>query len=306
MARASALRLAIGLLLLACLPGLQADGGHALRPGPDPTGRAGRNAPRPASGVSRDPRSAVAHYNSLPKGITFEEAASGLDPFHALQFHAPSNSFFVNRSLLYRNPLPREEMIEVVEAIARDDRLGLSLILDEESNRIERTILFGGLRRDYTITRPMTRADLFLCAVVFGWEEALGRMELPGGYRPLRSRDRSVQAVCYGNYTGYTFGRYRNVIRRRDLDLRVMLVPMSRERAPDGGYLPDYRKLAAGALDPADRENLRHLMEHREDYLALPVLERAVRVGEAAAFVRHVRDSGIDLRGLLRILRASS
>jgi hypothetical protein len=300
MFRACRFRLAAALLLLAALPGSPADPGVPLRPAPDASAAA-----RLPDGATPEPARAAERYGSLPKGITFEEAAKGLDPVHALQYHAPSNSFFVNRSLLYRSPLPRAEMLEVVEAIALDDRLGLSLVLDEESNRIERTILYGGLEREHAITRPMTRADLFVCAVVFGWPDALRRTTLPGDYRPRQAVRRRIPAVCYGNYTAYVFGRERNVIRRRDLELRVMLVPMARERAPDGGYLPDYRKLAEGVLEPADRENLRHLLAYREDYLELPVLARAVRVGEAAAFVRHVRDSGIDLRALHRILRTS-
>jgi hypothetical protein len=112
-----------------------------------------------------------------------------------------------------------------------------------------------------------------------------------------------VNAVCFCNFTDYRFVVSGTTARRVGVDLKILLVPMAEERAPDGGYLPDYERLARGEVEPTDRANLAHLLAYEADYLERPAVAQAVRIGEAAAFLRHLRASRINLRALAREMR---
>jgi hypothetical protein len=250
------------------------------------TATAEETAPRAAAAR------AVDTYASLPKGVTLEGRARGFEPVKYLQYDRASNSFLVNKDTTYPNPVDRDEMTRLLRALAEDDRLGVSVIFNREE------LVFGALRRRGEIARALVNADILLTSVVFGWNHRLERVDLPGDYVPKSPGRRTVDTVCYHNFHDYTFERRGDAYARTDFTLTTMLIPMSRERSSDGGYLPDWQRLDSGELEPTDKENLAHLRAHLDEYLAMPRVEKVVRLGEAAAFVRLIRDAQFDLNAI--------
>ncbi len=231
-------------------------------------------------------------YASLPKGVTLEGKARGFDPIKYLQYDRESNSFRINKDTSYPNPVDRGEMVRLLRALAEDDRLGVSVIFNREE------LVFGALRRRGGIARALVDADLLLTSVVFGWNHRLERVDLPGDYVPKSPGRRTIDTVCYHNFHNYTFEKSGSMYSRTDFTLTTMLIPMSRERSTDGGYLPDWQRVDSGELEPTDLENLAHLRANLDAYLAMDRVQKAVRLGEAASFVRLIRDAQFDLNAI--------
>ncbi len=238
----------------------------------------------------------MATYGSLPKGVLLEGVAEGFESLRTLAYDRSKNCLIVNGRARYPLPVTRARFREIVLALQRDDRLGVSIVLGE------RDIVYGALEKASSIARHMRQTDLFLIAVVFGWIERLGGTSLPAAYTP-RQAEGGRPTVCYHTFTDYRFRKLGDTYRLANVDLRTTLVPMGAGRAADGGYVPDWEALRQNRFDPTYRANADHVQQYEDAYLRLPAVRQTARCGEAAAVIRYLKRSGVNLRVLAAELR---
>lgn len=255
-----------------------------------------------------EPARAPAHrYGSVPKGVTLEGTAVGMEPLTAVRYDKGRNQFILNRSIVYKNPVSAATARELAEALQRDDRLGVSF------GHHDTPIVYGRLSKRGVVAQQLFDADRLLGGVAFARTEWLKGIVLPARYKPQKAHPRRIRSAMYANLTAYQFQKHelpdagqdgiRALYSRITSDLELVLIPLSNRRARDGGHLPDMEKLKKGIVEPADKANLTHLEQNKVNYMEMPAVAAAVRLGEAAAFLRHVRDSGLSLSDLAGQLR---
>lgn len=225
-------------------------------------------------------------------GITLEGTASGIAPVTRLAYDPQTNRLVLNASETVANPVSREELLDIIEAVRLDDRLGVSVKLNNE------LIVYGKLLRRSPVARKLEDTDNFFRAVVFAERSLLRGRELPGGYRPKSPRNRERAGVIYIGLDNFEFRKTGGSYFPSGVKMDVILIPMAKYTAPDGGYLPDYDALEKGDYQEEDKQNTDHILEHKQAYMQMDVVANAIRIGEAAALVRFFRECGINLEDL--------
>ncbi len=238
------------------------------------------SAPVPPDGAS----AIAARYGSCPKGVIVEGEAAGIEPVRTIKYDIGQNAIILNQDVRYAVPVSREILYQLVMALARDNRVGVSL------NSAQKIVIYGALDAKGAAARQLVEADRLLTGVVVGNLDYLGGARLPEGVRPRPAPARRYAAICVHKFFGFVFARRQNEYFRTQLKMANMLFPLSDRAARDGGMLAD--EGADANLEPTDRENLRDLREHSEAFLAVPEVRRAAEIGETAAFIRYLRDHG--------------
>ncbi|MBN1256522.1 MAG: hypothetical protein JXA52_02315 [Planctomycetes bacterium] len=242
-------------------------------------------------------------YGSIPKGIVLEGAGESMEEITEAVYNREENKFLLNQKYAYRLPVELKEFAIILEAISQDDRLGISYTTTKDF------ITFGKLSDRTVVARNLLKADLFLGGVVYGIQRQIGKQELPENYEPVVVGLEEIKtAVCF-SFVDYIF-----TLDPKSLEytafaptMHITVVPLSKKHAADGGNLPDLELLEKGegfgkSFGVECQPNVEHILANREEYFKLPVVATAVRYGEAAAFARRLRDSGIDLAELLKTL----
>ncbi|MBP5233394.1 MAG: hypothetical protein J6333_08305 [Planctomycetes bacterium] len=238
------------------------------------------SAPLPPDGAP----ALAARYGSCPKGVIVEGEAVGLEKVRTIKYDIGQNAFILNQDARYAVPVPRDVLYQLVMALARDNRLGVSL------TSAQKIVAYGALDANGAAARQLVEADKLLTGVVVGNFGYINGARLPEGVRPRQAPARRHAAICVHKFFGYVFTRRQNEYFRTQLKMANMLFPLSSRSAMDGGQLA-----ADGAdanLEPTDRENLGDLRAHSEEFLAVPEVRRAAEIGETAAFIRFLRDHG--------------
>lgn len=236
-------------------------------------------------------RQIIAKYKSIPGGITLESAASGLGRIRNVLYDPSTNVFMVNGNTLYENPVSRLEMKELLKALGNDDRLGVSLG--------DRDLIYGDLREGSLPCIQLKLADHYLGCIVFANNRWVHRHRFPEGYRPKPNRTSGGFYAVYFNFSDYRFLTENGRITPGGSDLTITLVPLTGEKDAQGGYLPDYEKIQSEKLSREYEENIGHIVRHMAHYQEEGRVRRVNTFGEAAAFVRALRDSQIDLPRLI-------
>lgn len=244
------------------------------------------------------PSTATAIYGSLPKGVILEGGAQGMDPVKQIRYDRGRNRFLINETHEYQSPVPPDTMKELLVGIGRDDRVGISLRLDGSP------IIYGYFGRRSPVVQALTTADAFFQGVILARAENLEGVQLPGDYQPKAVEGgRTIYTAFYVKLDNYRFQKGAKEYTVGPHDLTIQLVPVKQEAAEDGGYQPDYEALEKNRLHEEDQANVAHIKKNRAAYEAMPPVAVAVRIGEGAAFVRHLRDSKINLRALAAQMR---
>lgn len=235
-------------------------------------------------------------YPSVPKGIVLEGAAIGMEPISSVTYDARRNAFIINNSAIYPNPVSPQDFKELCEALADHNHLGVSIRPDRSF------FTYGRISHNSRIARDLASTDRLLGGVVFGMREFIGNRRLPGGYVPksIPPQQRRIISASTWKLKDFRFVKDgQNVYRRVDYNLDSELTPVRRDsRARDGGYTSDPEAARRGEIEPADRENHNHIMMSRGEYMAMPEVDRAAKIGEAAAFIRWIR-GGTANRGVV-------
>lgn len=232
-------------------------------------------------------------YPSVPKGVVCEGAAIGIEPVNSITYDRNRNGFVINGNSFYQNPISKEDFRELLGSLAQHNHIGVSI-------RPDRTFFtYGNISPNSRIARDLAAADRLLGGVVFGMREYIGNRRLPGGYVPksLTPQQRRILSACTWHFRDFRFAKGgQNVYQRVDYNLDSTLTPVRRDsRARDGGYTSD---VGNTNIEPADRENHNHILSNRGEYMAMPEVDRAAKIGEAAAFIRWVR-GGMANRGVI-------
>lgn len=225
-------------------------------------------------------------------GVTADGTATGIPHVVTLQYDAAANRFTLNGAETVNNPVTRAELLDIISALRLDDRLGVSVKLNNE------LIVYGRLNKRSPVAKKMEDTDNFFRAIVFAEPALLKGRALPGNYTPKVARNRERASVIYFSLDDFSFFRNGTAYYPKEAKTSVLLIPMAKYTAPDGGYLPDYDALEKDEFQSEDKENTDHIQLNKEEYLKMEVVSNSIHIGEAAALVRFFRDCGINLEAL--------
>lgn len=239
-------------------------------------------------------------YGSVPKGLLLEGKAKGFGKIEIVSYDPGKHRFILNRQEYYPIPtgVSREDLASLLEGLSKDDRLGVTYMPGGEVK------LYGAVKRTSPLLQDLAKADRFLVSVVFGWRKNLRGIPLPGGWVPLENPNRKQPLICVTVFRDYIFSRSEGSYYRTNVGMSNLLIPMSEKLSGDGGY-----KEGEGPANPegTDLENLEYLKAHASEFVKIPLIQKAVVIGEVAAFARFLRDNGkLNLKELAVHVRKAS
>ena len=234
-------------------------------------------------------------YNSIPKGVTAEGIGFGLGEVKTATYDPQTNQITIDDGYVYSIPIPREEVIELAEALLKDDRIGVSLTAEN------RVIVYGALSKKSALVQAFHALDQFLSGVVYGMPKYYAGQKLPGDYQPIAIREEKIPTACCFAFQNFVFQKYDDTkrIKRIALALDVLQIPLAKQRAPDGGHLPDMAVLEKGGFGEESKVNLNHLRDNIDEYLKLPIVARATAIAEAAVFLRTLKENSVKLEEII-------
>lgn len=236
----------------------------------------------------------VGKYKSVPGGITLEGAGAGLPDIQQIQYDAGTNSFLINGGIKYENPVSRFEMKSLLKALSQDDLMGVSLG-DED-------IIYGSLPQGSLPSIYMKLLDHFLGCVVFANNRWLYTHAFPENYRPKQNFSAGDYYAVYFNFKDYQFSLENNQIKALNSRLAITLIPLTNQKDDKGGYIPDYMRIAAGMIPSEYEDNIHHVVKNMNYYQNEMRLQKVDAYGQAAAFVRALKEQGQSLNSLAESL----
>ena len=226
-------------------------------------------------------------YKSIPGGITLEGSGRGIENVKNVVFDKNSNSFLINNRLVYKNPVSVPEMRYILRAVSQDDRMGVSLG--------DTDVIYGSLTPGSIPCINLKLADHFLGCIVFANNRWLLNYDFPENYRPRKLFRSGGGYAVYFNFEEFRFKELNNRIMPAESTFTITLIPLTREKGPEGGYMPDFEKIAKGRIPREFESNAAHIVNHIDYYRRDVRVSRTGSYGEAAAFVRALRAEGIPL-----------
>ncbi len=234
--------------------------------------------------------SLIQRYKEIPGGIVLEGAGLGIESIQKVTFDSQSNVFQINGDYSYSCAVSPEEMKAIAEALDKNDLLGISLG--------EQAFVYGNLTEGSFPSIYLQLADHFLGSVVFANQEALSSYAFPSGYLLQKNQEtEGCFAVCF-NLDRYQFKFTGKKLHSSSSDLSVTLIPLLTEKSAEGRFLPDFDKIQKGELPNAYQNNATHLVENITHYQKDFRIQKIIRYGETAAFLRALKTQGISLASL--------
>lgn len=271
--------------------GTQANGAQASdtavasRPASVVTGRSQPAQPPEVANV-------VERYGSLPGGVVLEGSATGLDSVTSMHYDTATRKLILGDNLSFKTETSMGDIAQLARALAEDDRVGISITSDN-------IITYGAVPEDTDLARNLTVADAFLVDFVVPPREWTKGYRMAGGYEPV-SVDTDVEIVSFYRLHNFTFEVRDNQVVLADAKADIYVVPVTNERAQDGGYLPDLNALASSSATVVTeiKKNADHIAENINYYMGERAARRAVAYGQVAAILRHLKSKGVDLSAL--------
>lgn len=263
------------------------------------TGYQGTAAGRPAvtGGGFKKPnrqfaQQVVKRYKSIPGGITVEGVGEGLSSYNRAVYRPGRGEITLNGAYHYKLPVSPIEGKEILNALADDDRLGVSLGSYH--------LIYGAITPQSSVVIKLKLADRFLAGIVFNESDWLKDYKLANNYRPLNNTSRlgSGGVAVYFMFGRYRFVRQGDRIALAGSGLDITLIPLSDKKGPNGGHLPDEKALAEGRSSYAYQKNIEHLSANIGYYMKEPLVASIADIGQFAAFARALKKNGVDLKKL--------
>ncbi len=234
-------------------------------------------------------------YGCIPKGVTLEGAAAGIPELKEVTFDKTGNRFILNGNVLYNSPLPNDQMVLILRAVYKDDRLGVSYNITNDNS-----VVFGALSSRGKVTDALTRTDLLLAAVIFGWDQYLKDVTLPNEYVPQKVPS-GTNTVGFFVFDKYLFAVKENQLVNVSSTVTPHIFPVVSTTVKTAGFKLDEDALKRDDyLTQEHQANLREIYANLAAYKALEPVAMTIKVGEAASFARYLRDSKIELKPLLK------
>ena len=236
-------------------------------------------------------------YGTIPGGVLLEGVIAGLPPITAARFVPASNELLLNGRIRYALPIPKSEVADIFAAVARDDRIGVSLpsVFSVRLNEI-----YGAVPARSWVARDLTLADAFLGAIVFsdhpGWLE---NYQLAAGH----AREEDITVSMSVNFTIHGFEaevRENRLLVPRSR-FTVTFVPHASETGPNGEAIPmaSPEKAISAKLTAVGQ----HVADNIAYYRREPIVDLAFQYGEVAALARKLRESGANLAEIAATIR---
>ena len=248
--------------------------------------------------TTAEAKDVFSHYKSIPGGLVLEGNARGLEWVRAARYEPASNAFVLNDRVTYYSPISPLGAAILVRAIAQDDRIGVSLTEDAY-------IAYGKLHNRSEAAADLRLADGFLGDLVLPPRDWTIGYRLAQGFVPREDIGR-VNVTAFFRFRDFQFATKETQLEFERASLDVRVVPVLQQQAADGGYLPDLKAISRGYGFEAYTTNAEHVGANISYYLQEQIVARALAYGEAAAFFRGLKASGIDLRVLGRSIEAAS
>ena len=250
----------------------------------------------PASVV--DARNVVSIYKSVPTGMVMEGKAIGIGAVDDLQYDAILNAFVINKRSVYFSPIAPQSLAALCRAIDQDDRVGVALGAVQ--------IVYGKLPHESQVAIDLKLADNFLGNITFAQSMWLpSNYPFAGGY-PLQTDPSPGDTAVMFKFRDFRFNAAQSVVRATGAHFEVRLIPLSKQRAENGGALPDYQAIERGAVSREFEANARHVTDHIDYYRREPFVDNAFRHGEVAALIRTLKAEEVDLKELAEIIEQST
>ncbi|MCZ7645147.1 MAG: hypothetical protein M5U26_07660 [Planctomycetota bacterium] len=241
-------------------------------------------------------RAGQERYRDIPKGVVLEGAAAGLDAVTAVDFDKKTDTFLINGKLKYVLPISRGDFKRLFKNVCEDDRLGVTLVDGEPRT-------YGKFSTGSRFARDLVETDRFLGGIVYGLENLLGDVKLPGGYKPKKTEGRQTLVVAFTTFKDFAFEAKDGALAFSGCTMDIQLVPIRTDkRSEQGGHLADLEAQQGFVMEPGDRDNINHLKSYQADYFKMDQFKDTIAWGCAAAFARAVRDSKIDREAFLKLV----
>jgi hypothetical protein len=241
-------------------------------------------------------RGTLDKYGGQPGGgVVLEDTATGLASISELGYDRQFNALVFDGRAVYFIRIPPGIFAELCRALARDDRVGVSLG--------QRRLVYGAVPRSSDLALDLTLADRFLGDIVFARDDWAAGYRFAGGYAPRAQTGPVSDIAVFFRFRGYGFELRGNEVVPTRGRVDVSLVPLSRQTAADGNLMPDFDAIDAGNLPAQYEANARHLADNMPHYRREQIVQRTFVYGEVAALLRRLRSEGVDLEELAAQVR---
>jgi hypothetical protein len=237
-------------------------------------------------------------YGSVPGGVVLEGQAD-IGPLENLTYDARFNAFVVDDRAAYFLKVSPSIVVELCRALAEKDEIGVSLGAVQ--------ISYGALPKKSRLARDLMLADNFLGDIAFGKKEWTAGYIFANGYEP-RQFHGSIHAAVFFRFSGFQFQVDQQELKVGQESFTDQFIPLTDERAADGGSLPDEAAIMEGRGNaPLEYEmNLRHIAENMSYYRREKLIDQVFSYGATAAFLRGLKAQGVDLAELADAIAADT
>lgn len=222
---------------------------------------------------------------SARAGVILEGDSQDLSFITKVTYVEERNAFVLNDDVVYLNPVSRDDLKQLNDALAKDDKIGVS-------NGGDQSTMFGALSPNGNIARKLKAADRFLSAIAFGNLEYLPGYRFASGYQPKFGEGRVVVFFRFHDFR-FSKGAGDELVRSSG-KIDSTLVPLSTTKR-GAGFLPDNDRIVHGTIDAAYVENMQHLDKNIDYYAREKAVRNVFAYGEAAAFLRSLKAKGLKL-----------
>jgi hypothetical protein len=244
-----------------------------------------------------DVQRTVRQYGSIPGGVVLEGAATGLGRIENVSYDSRFNALMLDDRAAYFVKFPAKTFAVLCRAIAQDDqeRVGVSLGKTQ--------IVYGKVPEDSDLAWNLKLADHFFGDIVFvSWKKEdhwTAGYKFANDYKPEPYQGKeSHHTAVFFKFNGFEFKIDEEEIHLSKANLDVQLIPLSNQKSPDGGLLPDADAIARGDTPEEWRKNAAHVAENIDYYRRERIIARTYAYGEAAAILRQLKKEGFDLEAL--------
>jgi hypothetical protein len=236
-------------------------------------------------------------YGSVPGGLVLEDTAVGLGSVKTARYEPARNAFILDERVVYVARISARSAAALARALAEDDRVGVSLGEEVE-------IVYGKLPKSSELALDLKLADNFLGDIILPPQEWTVGYRFANEFKPVQDLGSGTAAVFF-RLRDFQFALDGDKLNLAHARFDVRIVPIVAKRAPDGGYLPDFKAISAGVGFEPYLIGAEHVADNIEYYRKERIVERVLAYGEAAALFRGLKAAGVDLRELARNVRMS-
>jgi hypothetical protein len=248
--------------------------------------------------TAQDAQRVKERYGGIPGGIVLEGAATGLGRIDRVGYDPKFNALTVDDRAVYFARVPPRALAVLCRAIAQDERVGVSLG--------RKHLVYGAVPPESDLAVDLKLADHFLGDIVFARSDWTAGYRFANGFRPRPNEDDSGHVAVFFNFNGFQFRVEQEEVHLAQVNFDVKLVPLTETAGADGSHQPDVSAISQGRVSRQYEANARHVADNIAYYRRERIIGRVFAYGEAAAFVRGLKQAGVDLRTLATRIEAAT